>query len=346
VKRAYLIILCAILLLVLAACGKEAQSAVTTVPSQTTLPPETMPPPDTTAPPENTKPPETEANPQRFFYDPYIATADAMASLGDDYDLYCDMVESVINYDGKITGFESEQHFIEMWGILLNEFTPAPKLVTTYKTSDNPYDYAEGTVQLHFEHSKEEHDRILLDFETKINEILSLVDHDDGEVEITAKLYQYVSYRMGYAMMYDTLYDRIMNDVGICGDFASYLEILLNYAGIECLLASGYGAGVDHSWVIAKLEGEYYHFDPTWEREFPQWYWFAVSDDLRHNSLVSGWLEAYHMGAEPGEMDKSNLILSGFWNYNTGKYELPPACPNTFREGCRDSKTEPWKWHP
>lgn len=343
-KRSTLIILCVTMLFLLASCGAKAQPAVTTTPPQTTIPPETTLPPDTTASPQTTKPTETELRPQRFHYDPYLVTAEAMASLGDNYALYCDMVESVINYDGKISGFESEQHFIDMWGILLNEFTPAPKLVTTYKTSDNPYDYTAGTVQLRFELSREEHDQVLFDFEKKINDILSAVDYDDGEVEITAKLYHYVSYRVGYAMAYDTLYDRIMNDVGICGDYASYLEILLNYAGIECLLASGYGAGVDHSWVIAKLEGEYYHFDPTWQSGFPEWYWFAVDDDLRYDSLVTGWLEAYHMGIEPGPMDRTGLKLSGFWNYSTGRYELPPDCPETFREGIRSSDVEPWNW--
>ena len=283
---------------------------------------------------------------QYLRYSPYVVTDGARQQLGEEYALYCSMVDAVVSYDGSVSGFKSEHHFVKMWGVLLNEFIPAHKLIQTYVNSDTPYTYHDGTVQFLFLNDRNEHEKYLSDFELKINQVLSKVNSTDSDVEIIAKLYEHVSYSMKYDMQYKTLYDCIMNDTGICGDYTRYLELLLNHAGIACQSAGGSGAGVDHSWLMAKIDGQWYHFDPTWESSFPCWYWFGVGDNIRHNSLVAGWMEAYimGMGIENQEMDKSNLYLTGEWDYFDGKYLPPPECPSDFKPNSRQSECRPEFW--
>ena len=57
--------------------------------------------------------------------------------------------------------------------------------------------------------------------------------------------------------------------MGICNNLADGLAFLYSQAGIEaeCVNNMGdeceTGAGA-HTWVIAKLDGNYYYIDPTW----------------------------------------------------------------------------------
>lgn len=278
-------------------------------------------------------------------YSPYVVTDGVRQQLGEEYALYCRMVDAVVSYEGCVSGFQSEQHFVKMWSVLINEFVPTSKLIQTYKHTDTPYTYHEGTVQLKFQHDRSTHDQYLAEFESKINKVLSAVQADDSDVEVIAKLYEYVSYNMKYAMLNNnTLYDCFMDETGVCGGYARYLEFLLNHAGIECQVANGSGAGVDHTWVIAKIDGQWYHFDPTWEASFPRWYWFGVGDNLRHNSLVTGWIENYMNGTTNREMDKSGLHLTGEWDYFEGQYLAPPECPLDFKPNSRRYETSPELW--
>lgn len=307
---------------------------VATVPS---LNPATMPPDttshlvSTTEPPIPTKPPETQPAEPYLTYSPYVVSVNVREYLGEDYALYCEMVDSVIRYDGRVSGFESEEHFFRLWGILLGCFEPAQKICAHYGTSDQPYTYKDGTVQMGFQLERSEHDNMMKAFSDRITEALSCVDADDSEVEIVAKLYMYVSTNMVYGFGHGNMYDSIMTNTGICGCYAQYLMLLLNQAGIECHQAGGVGAGVDHAWVIAKMNGKYYHFDPTWEATSRDWSWFAVGDEIRHKTLVDPSVQG-------------TLELSGDWDYKTGTWLPPQQCPETFRENTRKGSIPPWQW--
>ena len=49
-----------------------------------------------------------------------------------------------------------------------------------------------------------------------------------------------------------------------CGGYTGALLMILDYEGIECKEANGRQDDVGHAWVAVKLDGEWYHIDPTW----------------------------------------------------------------------------------
>lgn len=285
----------------------------------------------TTEPSAPLKPPETQPSEPYLTYSPYVVGVTVRDYLGEDYSLYCEMVDSLIRYDGKVSGFESEEHFHRLWSVLLSCFEPAKKICAHYGTTDQPYTYKDGTVQMGLQLERSEHDKTLKAFADRITQALSCVDVDDTEVEIVAKLHMFVSTTMVYAYGFSNMYDSIMSNRGTCAAYAQYLILLLNQAGIECYQAGGYGAGVDHAWVIAKMDGQYYHFDPTWEATSRDWSWFAVGDEIRHKTMVDPSVEG-------------TLKLHGDWDYGAGKWLPPQQCPETFREDTRNGSNPPWLW--
>lgn len=89
-------------------------------------------------------------------------------------------------------------------------------------------------------------------------------------------------------------YGVLIKGIGVCDSYAEAMKMLLNEAGVECLVAEGdaisssgsedtkYG----HAWNIIKLDGEYYHFDATWDdvknedgSESLTYYFLNLTDD-------------------------------------------------------------------
>lgn len=318
------------LVMSLVACGVSNPVMETPATTFSTNPPTSTPTLDTTQPPTPTKPPEPAQTEPYLMYSPYIVKQTVREYLGDDYELYCKMVDSVINYDGYVNGFENEEHFFNLWRIMREEYPPAQMVCANYVTSDEPYTYKDGACQIAFQFDRSEHDQVLKAFSDRITADLSWINKDDTEVEIVAKLYRYVSTVMNYAYGSGNLYESIMSNTGICGTYAEYLMMLLNQAGIECYFAGGTGAGIDHAWVIAKMDGKFYHFDPTWENAARNWSWFAIGDELRHMSL------------DPSSL--GTLQLYGDWDYAVNGWLPPQPCPEDFCQETRREGVPPWLW--
>lgn len=113
-------------------------------------------------------------------------------------------------------------------------------------------------------------------------------------------LYRYVCDHLEYVDYEDMsngdyLYDAVTAGKTLCDGYSNMLSLLFNLAGIESCEAMGYKvqdlSGVTreqaggHTWVVAKLDGKYYNFDPTWEdTKGGQWgsslLYFGFSDRL------------------------------------------------------------------
>nr|WP_317413184.1 transglutaminase domain-containing protein [uncultured Solibaculum sp.] len=62
-------------------------------------------------------------------------------------------------------------------------------------------------------------------------------------------------------------YGPLVEKRGICGGLAWAFKRLMDEAGIECICVSGYlkeDLHAGHMWDLVKLDGQYYHVDPTW----------------------------------------------------------------------------------
>ncbi|MCX7746652.1 MAG: stalk domain-containing protein [Clostridia bacterium] len=80
----------------------------------------------------------------------------------------------------------------------------------------------------------------------------------------------------------------LLNGSAVCDGYARTMQILCNMAGLECLLVIGEGYGKKgweaHAWNMIKMNGIYYHLDPTFndptqnERNVLSHFYFNVSD--------------------------------------------------------------------
>ena len=205
---------------------------------------------------------------------------------------------------------------------------------------------------MHYQASKEECDRLLAEYEDKINGILAQIDQNDSEIEIIQKMYRYVSDNVVYSFEPDSMYDVIMQNKGICGGYAQYLILLLRHAGIESMICNSLDntqSGMDHAWVIAKLGGAYYHFDPTWQADaVGGWYWFAMSDDMRLRSLNPEWTTALMMGDNPYFSDSIAIpdvtLLGTYHPLENVPLELPQCSSSYYDERRFGNEAPPSEW--
>ena len=81
-------------------------------------------------------------------------------------------------------------------------------------------------------------------------------------------------------------YDAVCKGQTLCDGYSNMLSLLFNLIGVECCEAMGYDKEDEagHTWVVAKLDGEYYNFDPTYEdtkeEAYQPWWYFGFSDDF------------------------------------------------------------------
>jgi hypothetical protein len=61
----------------------------------------------------------------------------------------------------------------------------------------------------------------------------------------------------------NTAYGVLCLGVAVCGGYSEAAQLLLQMAGVECLIVKDEVAG--HAWNIVRIGGEYYHLDVTWD---------------------------------------------------------------------------------
>lgn len=236
-----------------------------------------------------------------FTYNVYWISADARSYYSErDYTLYCRTIDSILSHNGVVEGFASEDEFGRIWHLLGSEFIPFREILQTYNDTNEPFLYDNGTATLKFKGDRVACDEIYSAFENRMNEALSLIKEDDGEWERIAKLFLYVSEHMVYGDCYTTygvnhdLYNAIKYKLGMCTEYAQYLNMLANQIGFETVLARSLGKdgfeGADHAWSMIRIGGQWYHFDACWQAPLlahDNMDYFAFSTQDRYESLAS-----------------------------------------------------------
>lgn len=290
---------------------------------------------------------------QRFTFSHHLIRDAAKEMLGQDYALYYKLVDAYINHDETISGFSSEEQFRSLFSVFQNEYYPAEKFAATFKSHEQPFVYSNGTVTIRYQYDQAECDRYIRDFENKINTTLSVIEDDDSDVEIIEKLYHHVCTTMSYDNSFSSskMYDHIMHNSG--RTVTEYFELLLRCAGIECLscfAADNSNTTYDTSWVIAKMNGSYYHFDPNWQATLSPdgWQWFAMSDDVRLRSLTTEWFDDLFAGINPYEDARITVpavdIQRSSPYYNTDPLNVPKCTSSYYDEKRFDAYSLPSTW--
>lgn len=302
---------------------------------------------------EITTEPEEDAVPeeQLYRYNKYLISADSREYYtGREYTLYCKMIDSILAYDGKVSGFNSYDEFFKVWSFLLSDFVPVRNIILTYINSDEPFEYENGTATLKFAYDKETCTQNYMAYENIMNEALSLIKESDSDWEKIAKLYIYVSDNMTYGNPYETYgvnvdtYSCIVYKLGMCTGYTSYLNMLAEQIGFETIIGRSQGKdgfeGADHAWSMIRVDGKWYNFDACWQSPhstYENMNYFAFDTEFRYRSLASnnpwgmvGEVEMFDLHSHKNERkelplcdekmsetERKRLYLSVIDEYNT-----------------------------
>lgn len=96
--------------------------------------------------------------------------------------------------------------------------------------------------------------------------------------------YDYRYYQDPASLPYEsrTAFGPLQNGTAICGGFSWAFRMLCEEAGIPCWNVTGTGAGEEHMWNCALIDGAYRYFDTTWDAgraDESQWRYFARTEE-------------------------------------------------------------------
>lgn len=77
-------------------------------------------------------------------------------------------------------------------------------------------------------------------------------------------------------------YGALVEGKAVCEGYAEAFQYLLHRAGIQSFLVIGSSRGEGHEWNVVKIDGKYYHVDPTWNDQGDTIFhaYFNMSDDM------------------------------------------------------------------
>lgn len=126
-------------------------------------------------------------------------------------------------------------------------------------------------------------------------------------------------------------YGVLVKGLGVCESYAKAMSLLLNKAGIECIVVTG-NAGGPHAWNKVKLDGEWYNLDATWNDPVMQGNtqvlkhtYFNVSDnmikqdhmqDSKFSKYAANSTKYYYFNMGRGEIDSNGNMMKSVNSYN------------------------------
>ena len=101
----------------------------------------------------------------------------------------------------------------------------------------------------------------------------------------------------GFAEGSDTPYGVLIDQSAMCHGYSSTFQLFMDMLGIECKTVFGIPGsnGVEHSWNMVKLDGEWYCVDCAWDDPIggsPDHTYFNVTSDYLRSGSIHRWDEA------------------------------------------------------
>lgn len=113
-------------------------------------------------------------------------------------------------------------------------------------------------------------------------------------------------------------YGALVNKNALCSGYAKAAKLLLNRVGISCRTIKGVAGGVGHMWDLVKIDGKWYHLDPTWNdsqafSDEGSYDYFNLSDKLitADHTISPGYHKLSELLAEHSEGNALN-----FYNFD------------------------------
>ncbi len=143
-----------------------------------------------------------------------------------------------------------------------------------------------------YRHSVSEVEKLNIQLNNKIEEILSQVNLLPSEYEKELYIHNYVCENTEYVKdsesFTDTAYEALLNGIAVCEGYSRAIQILLDAADIDNYLIVGNGITDEktepHMWNIVKIDNINYHLDATWNdssvTDMVSYFYFNVTDSF------------------------------------------------------------------
>ncbi len=99
-----------------------------------------------------------------------------------------------------------------------------------------------------------------------IDSIIAGIEDDMTDLDKLLYLHDVVVETVAYKKTTDAMYiasGALVDKQAVCAGYAKALNVLLHRVGLETSYVSG--TSLDHGWSYVKLDGQWYHVDPTWD---------------------------------------------------------------------------------
>lgn len=271
--------------------------------------------PGTSATLTTTIPPLTEPDPlpedAPYRWNPYV-----FDRLSGEYEADAKLVaDAILTYSDAVT-LSSPEHARIVADNIAFEFPPSA--LADFAVSGE-------TVHITYLCTPDEHQTQIKAFETAVNRGLALLCAEDGERERAILLYDYivknvVYFSTDYTDKEITAFSALAAGKTICYGFADAFGYLLRQTGMEAHLWRGgtytFTGFSEHGWCYARIDGKYYHFDPTWDHsnykttKKNSFIYFGLSDSKRFSSLSKKCTSGFGALEEICDVTKANEKLT------------------------------------
>ena len=201
-----------------------------------------------------------------------------------------------------------------------------------YQNSGNNYIYALNPSYLY---ARDEVNEMMAEFDKKSEYYLSKITPDMSEFEKALILHDELILNSSYLLDGST-YTLMVDGTGKCEDYSRAYAFLLANAGIksEMMLSStadGNTQGMNHQWVKVRIDGSYYHVDPTWDDPVVKnASWYQTSGEARPNGYTGMVFHTYFLVSD--ELIGTNSLGRPHTGYTTF-YPSPQTYDNAaFRD--------------
>ncbi len=242
--------------------------------------------------------------------DPYVIPCDYLSAFdSEDVSYFNSLIDGVLNASDKV--------------YLSDDFEKNERILSAVKKSAywafvKRCDFTDGgtAVRLeYFDYYAKDPYGVTAFLEKEFLEIINnSVFEGMNDVDKALSLYNHLGKRISYDFdwvdTYDAerdkylfhgigAYDALTGNIGVCHTYAQLLEFALRQVGVECVMLDGvsrYDDDENHSWLIVKFGGEFYHIDLTWDSDQKSdlvgLRYFGMTDEERYETGIITYAES------------------------------------------------------
>lgn len=207
--------------------------------------------------------------PRLISYDHYLIPKVADQVLDDlQRAYYRRLVDAVLAREESFPIPEGVREHDESWraGALFSQLNPLGGLVMTGFAPDGK------NMSMSYYFDEADHERMVQSIAPRIEQLVAdLIPQQANEVDAVFAVYQHLATTTSYTQdgPLTGSYGVLIDSSGMCVGFATGMTWLLAQAGMDISYPVEWTPKdpevAGHAWAIALLDGQHYHFDPTWD---------------------------------------------------------------------------------